>query len=918
MCTLRSCSRCRQKKLRCDFQTPCSNCIGKGLESECHKDVRIPRGRKRPKAESQLTDEEEIVKLRKRLAELEERAVGGRLTPSNSSANSLGGRVSTRSDKSLRHRHHATGPADDRSGGNSSPGSRSHLSSSFVTATRDIIGSQEGLSIHLPLSGSASSDSFRSVPHGSTVPSPHSASANGSVLIKPQTHTRSSKPLILSPLLPAERALRSLETVANPSAARTIGGTSERDGLLKRLTGLSDDAPNAYWSNPSSAEERIALFVEARAAIPDPIVVEELARTFLYRANHCGGHVVYTPWHKAATELLSIASPEQALSAPIFQDVSNLGLWFLILSVGYHFHPNNGPTSHTRGFAAVHALRKSGIDPSVRWYGIAKRALAIEKDYVLRSLPALQCASLFLLLGRDDPAWLRMLRAMAIAGARDMGLPRLGSASYTHEMTTNDFVRLETAVRVWNFLCVRDWCWSQRDGSYSLHPSQMTTRLPLNLNDADLEAGTTESKSSSNWTEMSFVIAQVGLAHCVRDAADLRNANLGDTPRAVVECIDESFRRFLSAGLPHFYSVNSREATPPIMAPQRWMLHQQVFHQLLLVHRNHIASPVGRSTCLSLALGTLELFKQLRMICPIIEGMYVNSQHLFAAGTLLLLDLFNDNVDDEHRANVRDKVSAAVQYMSPAPRAKQLLSTLLDEEAQYYEATRDRKAYMQRDRTLDLATLCDRVAEVIEQTPGLPRDDVNAIDDVRMPDHHLMPALIGLQSPTSDFNQTKPNLEHHLSHDKVGPSSAFEDPRFFGSDQRQGNTSASSSSRPNTGLMPRRGTVLSPALPSPAELARRAPRILAEGAITLPSIGMDHSLSSNQHNSFNIHPSFRSAVYDQPSSSSSHNDDNAMGPIPTGGFDVFAPNNVHSVSENDQAIWNWLLSAGLPDMQTAF
>lgn len=44
-----SCSRCRAKKLKCDTQQPCSNCIAKGLEAECRKDQRIPRGRKRPR-----------------------------------------------------------------------------------------------------------------------------------------------------------------------------------------------------------------------------------------------------------------------------------------------------------------------------------------------------------------------------------------------------------------------------------------------------------------------------------------------------------------------------------------------------------------------------------------------------------------------------------------------------------------------------------------------------------------------------------------------------------------------------------------------------------------------------------------------------------------------------------------------------
>lgn len=42
-----SCSRCRAKKLKCDTLQPCSNCIAKGLEAECKKDQRIPRGKKR-------------------------------------------------------------------------------------------------------------------------------------------------------------------------------------------------------------------------------------------------------------------------------------------------------------------------------------------------------------------------------------------------------------------------------------------------------------------------------------------------------------------------------------------------------------------------------------------------------------------------------------------------------------------------------------------------------------------------------------------------------------------------------------------------------------------------------------------------------------------------------------------------------
>ncbi|CAO1636362.1 unnamed protein product [Jaminaea pallidilutea] len=65
-----SCSRCRLKKLKCDTEQPCSNCIAKGLEHECKKDQRVPRGKKRSKPDRAMV-QEEMTQLQRRMEHLQ-------------------------------------------------------------------------------------------------------------------------------------------------------------------------------------------------------------------------------------------------------------------------------------------------------------------------------------------------------------------------------------------------------------------------------------------------------------------------------------------------------------------------------------------------------------------------------------------------------------------------------------------------------------------------------------------------------------------------------------------------------------------------------------------------------------------------------------------------------------------------------
>lgn len=118
---------------------------------------------------------------------------------------------------------------------------------------------------------------------------------------------------------------------------------------------------------------------------------------------------------------------------------------------------------------------------------------------------------------------------------------------------------------------------SQGEGVYTINPTHYTTRRPLNLNDADLKNGMTQSRPSTDWTELSFVLAQIELANRVREAVDMRNTHRhvdstdGELSRASIERIDENFWRYLRQ-LPHFFAIGSTYCTPRVIAPQRWFL----------------------------------------------------------------------------------------------------------------------------------------------------------------------------------------------------------------------------------------------------------------------------------------------------------------------------------------------------------
>lgn len=330
------------------------------------------------------------------------------------------------------------------------------------------------------------------------------------------------------------------------------------------------------------------------------------------------------------------------------------------LCLGFEFHPHQPPPGRAAspGFLAVQAIRQQSIDPTQYWYDIARKSLAVEDSYHLSSIPAFQAACLFLARGRESVGWMRMMHQVVISSAREFGLHSLGKAEAEPWMQIDDFIRLECGVRIWNYLKMRDWSLATDQTHLPLvHPEDMTitTRKPLNLDDEDLELEMQESRHTSDWTSMSFVIAQVELAQLIKDSATIQDRGL----------LQQRAEGFLQ-GLPPYFQLDSRVNHPGLVPVQRWLLHQQIFDLQLRLCRSDLVNTASRARCLELAEKVIDHQANIRAICPIIDSLQINFFHLFGACMVVLLDLLHQGTGrfkTEHnkRLLARSKIIGALE-----------------------------------------------------------------------------------------------------------------------------------------------------------------------------------------------------------------------------------------------------------------
>ncbi|PWZ00570.1 hypothetical protein BCV70DRAFT_149227, partial [Testicularia cyperi] len=715
-----SCCRCRQKKLKCDTNLPCNQCIAKGVDDECRKDPRVPRGRKRPKPDTitgpsinsthnesssrsnrsngSASAEDEIAALKRRVKELEALVSRSARAP--------------RSSRSPPPSGAATGSA--RISFSSSKQSETASSHDLGTSSR---GSQT----------TGPSEAGRSGSHGRL--SPTSLSVD--------TDNEDDEDAVDE----TEETLKTLERLAasDPRVGEPGHGRSNTKQInIVRPLQIAPDGPNAYYSGPSTLQERIDMLITAKRLMPDKLVLDGLVYAFNIRCHSLVGRIIHMPTFQRDTDFFASASIEDIITSPL--NMYDLARLLMVLRLGMRFYPWKGglfvdPT--TPEFIAINALKNRGDDISHKWRDLAKRALAADRVFSLGSFKAIQTALLMILDGRDSATYLRMLLRISIQTALDMGLHRLGNAMPTARNPDEDIVRLETGVRIWWYLVVKDWCSAQREGAYTVHPSQMTTRRPLHTNDERLSRGLIDEVPHDEHCETSYTLAQIQLANIIRESIDLRNEQstlggsydvISPTNRKLLQVELESF---LSEDLPPFYRLDSTAMKPGVLAVQRCLLHQQTFDVLLKLNRKSLAGYSERATCTLLAEQIVSTQKLLRSVCPVIDGFWVNFLHLFGATLTLTISLLLDrDLDDETRARRRSKVSMALETMRETPgsdRGSLIIENLLREEERLWTSSSAVSPGMDRARLLDLPALTRRiVAQTSELSNGTAAEDVGS------------------------------------------------------------------------------------------------------------------------------------------------------------------------------------------------
>lgn len=156
-----------------------------------------------------------------------------------------------------------------------------------------------------------------------------------------------------------------------------------------------------------------------------------------------------------------------------------------------------------------------------------------------------------------------------------------------------DGYRKEMLLRCWWLLVVRDWFSATTKLFYSIHPAQMTTRMPSP--DADCSPEGRRVLSSNRWGEVRYSLELIKLASTVRELVDAR---LSEGGWRFGQLVEERFCQLaasLSADMRIEAPFYTRDWPTKGKSPfdddlyadhvrqekDRWFLHQALFHAYL-------------------------------------------------------------------------------------------------------------------------------------------------------------------------------------------------------------------------------------------------------------------------------------------------------------------------------------------------
>ena len=286
-----SCSRCRQKKLKCDTKLPCNQCTAKGLQHECRKDARIPRGRKRPKLESssqtQSKSEDEIASLKRRIKELENlvRNPSELENQSNTPPRSISAR---------------------------GPRAASSSSSSAVSSAAHILAAKKDASLSSAASTSVTSD-FANEPRAVDTPASEEDEQEPS--------KTESAVIVLEKLATCDPRIS--EPGHGSTASKKINHLGKRH--------LAPDQQNPHFQKTSVFSERVAMIEHAKNLIPEPLIVTELVDAFQLRCHHLAGHIIHIPSLLSDIELFNTSTTAEIITSHL--NMFDLARYLMVVSL---------------------------------------------------------------------------------------------------------------------------------------------------------------------------------------------------------------------------------------------------------------------------------------------------------------------------------------------------------------------------------------------------------------------------------------------------------------------------------------------------------------------------------------------------------------------------------------------------------
>ncbi|KAJ5239601.1 hypothetical protein N7468_004220, partial [Penicillium chermesinum] len=458
--------------------------------------------------------------------------------------------------------------------------------------------------------------------------------------------------------------------------------------------GVSPDYPNMYWESkdrPFKDPAREALVQEVVTVLPEPELIRQLYGVFATRCQAPLGNVFHTPTFLQAAETLyleseTLADKARHLSSTFTMEEISCFLLALMLGLDFHPTPNMIGGSPTPLNFRVEELRSSGIRKT--WRSLALRCLQGRMALFCGSIASLQAAVMLLLDSKDRPLELDALLGTAISGARKLGLHNLGDAkvympdpasSFSDSRTNaTSHVRTEVGIRIWWALVVRDWSRGHSLGYYSIHPSHFNTRVPLHINDDDMnipwqiERPPVTERPRPEFTMLSYTRYAIDIAILARESIDAQNASMRE-PQATgtQKKLSKKHEKFLHDLPAHFKPENTLGlgsagllAAVPV---HKWMLHQQLWSLFLRLHRGNLSSD-SRAACRLVAQNIITTYAQMRQRCTVCGSLSLGTKQLFNAAALLLLDMLfavHSNTSQSAEVSlgevvVKDKIKEAV------------------------------------------------------------------------------------------------------------------------------------------------------------------------------------------------------------------------------------------------------------------